>query len=318
MPLYLTEEEVRDLLTMEVALERLEAVFKDKARGRATNQPRSRIPTGRGMYNLMSAAWHEKSVVGQKSYVGGRGGVTFHVLLYSTAGEGLLAIFEASRLGQIRTGAASGLASKYMAKPSASSVAVLGSGYQARTQLEAVATALPSIKSTRVFSRTQERREIFAREVGPHLGIEVAAADSVETCIDGADIIIVITNAAEPVLNGELLQEGVHINAAGANSWMRRELDTRAVAAANVVVTDDVEQAKIECADLMRAYESGRLSWDRVVPLDRVVSGEAKGRRGGADITLFESQGVALEDIAVAEWLYQEAKKRGIGIEIGK
>jgi ornithine cyclodeaminase/alanine dehydrogenase-like protein (mu-crystallin family) len=316
VPLYLTESDVNRLLTVPKAIDLLDEAFKAQAAGKAVNVPRSRIPLERGSYNLMSSAWHEKGVVGQKSYTAASGGVGFHVLLYSTRGEGLLAIIEANRMGQIRTGSASGLATKYMARPESSVVAVIGSGYQARTQLEAVAAALP-ITSARVYSRSEENRVGFANAATTDLELSVSPADSVEAVVDGADVVIVVTNATEPVLLGDNVAKGVHINAAGANSWLKRELDTRAVTAANLIATDDVDQAKFECADLMRAVESGHLMWQQVRPLSDVVGGIIPGREFKDDVTLFESQGVALEDIAVGEWVYRQAVEQGIGTQVG-
>ena len=315
MPLYLTESDVEQLLTMPIAIDCLDEAFAAQARGEAVNTPRSRIPLTPGSYNLMSAAWHGKSVVGQKSYTASRAGVGFHVLIYSTTGEGLLAIIEANRMGQIRTGAASGLASKYMARPNSGTVAVIGSGYQGRTQLEAVATAL-NISSAKVYSRTESNRDGFASAMTAQLEIPVTAAASVEECVDGADVIITITNSSEPVIAGDHVQAGVHINAAGANSWQKRELDTVAVTKVDIIATDDVDQAKIECADLMHPVDAGRLTWHQVKPLASVVGGETPGRNSNDDVTLFESQGVALEDVAVGERVYRMALEQGLGTKL--
>ena len=167
-----------------------------------------------------------------------------------------------------------------------------------------------------VFSRTASNREGFASAMTADLEIPVTAAASVEECVEGADVIIVITNSSEPVLLGDHVQPGVHINAAGANGWMRRELDTAAVTKANVIATDDVAQAQIECGDLMRPVEVGRLTWQQVKPLASVVGGETPGRNSEEDVTLFESQGVALEDVAVGERVYRMALERGVGIRV--
>jgi ornithine cyclodeaminase/alanine dehydrogenase-like protein (mu-crystallin family) len=263
----------------------------------------------------MAATWPARGVAGHKSYVAGRGGASFHVMLYGTKGEGLLAVMEANTLGQVRTGAASGVATKHMARPDAGVVAVIGSGYQAETQLEAVA-AVRSVTAARVFSRTPEKRDSFARKMSVRLGAPVTASATAAACVKGADIVVTITNAAEPVLTGDMVTPGMHINAAGANSWLRRELDTAAVAKCGVVAVDDVDQAKAECAELMRAAETGHFSWDRAVQIENVVAGESSGRRDAADITLFESQGIALEDLAVAERVWRAAVAKGIGAKV--
>lgn len=318
MAIYLTEAEVSGMLTMKLALDSLDEVFRARSEGKVGNIPRVRLPlgpTGRGSYNLMAASWPERGVVGHKSYSAGPGGASFHVMLYGTGGEGLLAIIEASRVGQVRTGAASGIASRYMARENATSVAVIGSGYQAETQLEAVA-AVRGITSARNFSRTPERRNSFAERMSERLGIDVKAAESAEAAVAGADIIITVTNSADPVVTGEMLDKGVHINAAGGNSWMRRELDTRAVTMSDIVATDDIDQAKTECGELIRAAETGHFYWDRLVGLDQIVGGLRSGRDNAEQVTLFESQGVALEDVAVCAQLYDMAKEQGIGTQL--
>lgn len=316
MTLYLTEAEVGEILTMDLALEAVDEVFAARGRGQVINHPRSRIALGRGSYNLMAAGWPDKGIVGSKSYVGGAGGISFQVLIYGASGEGLLGVLDANLMGQIRTGAASGVATRHMARwCDNSKVAVIGSGYQARTQLEAVA-GVREIEAASVYSRTAENREGFATAMTEKLEIPVTAATSIDECLEGADIILVITNTREPVLLGEQVHEGVHINAAGANGWQRRELDTRAVVKSDVIATDDVDQAKIECADLMAAADSGRIRWEQVVNLGDIITGRHPGRTDEKQVTLFESQGVAMEDIAVGKRVLDIALERGIGTQL--
>ena len=300
---------------MDLALDMVEEVFDARGRGEVINHPRTRIALGRGSYNLMSAGWPEKGVVGSKSYVGGAGGISFQVLIYGASGEGLLGILDANLMGQIRTGAASGVATKHMARWCENSkVAVIGSGYQARTQLEAVA-GVREIETASVYSRTAENRDGFATSMTEKLEIPVTATTSVDECLEGADIIIVITNTREPVLLGDSVQSGVHINAAGANGWQRRELDTRAVVKCDVIATDDIDQAKTECADLMAAADSGRIRWEQVINLGDIIAGNNPGRTDASQVTLFESQGVALEDMATGVRVYDMARAAGIGQE---
>jgi ornithine cyclodeaminase/alanine dehydrogenase-like protein (mu-crystallin family) len=315
MALYLTEADVDRLLTMDLALDSLEEVFRARSEGKVGNTPRSRVPFGRGAYNFMAAAWPEKGVVGHKAYAAGAGGISAHVMLYSTQGEGLLAIIEASRMGQVRTGAASGVATKYMAKADADSVGVIGVGYQAVTQLEAIA-AVRKIKTAKVFSRTPEKRNAFARTMSERLEIDVKPIDTVAQTVAGTDVVVTITNATDPVLLGEMLEPGMHINAAGGNSWMRRELDTAAIVRSDIVSADDLDQARIECGELMRAADTGNFYWERLIRLDRIVGGLRSGRDNDRQITLFESQGVAFEDIAVCERLLKLAKAQGVGAKL--
>lgn len=312
MALYLTEAQVDSVLTMQLAIDALDEAFKARAVGDAFNTPRRRLPTSTGVYNFMSASWKSHNLVGHKSYAGGRPGIQFHVMLYDTSTNELMAVIEANRMGQVRTGAASGVATRYMATdPSSVSVGIIGSGYQAETQLEAV-VHVRNVESATVYSRDPENRERFANTMSERLGIDVRPADSAADAA-AADIICTITSSVEPVLKGEWLKPGTHVNAAGNNSWMKRELDTQAVAMADRIAVDGVDQAKTECGELMRAAETGHFSWDRAIPIHDIVAGNRLGRSSIRDITLFESQGIALEDIAVCERIVELARERGIG-----
>ena len=313
--LYLTEADVAGLLDMELALSALDDVFRARSAGEVWNEPRHRLPTGGGAYNLMASTWPARGLAGHKSYVAGGGGISFHVMLYSTKGEGLLAVIEAGRMGQVRTGAASGIATKYMAPEGASSVGIIGSGYQAETQLEAVC-AVREIKDVKVFSRTAEKRDRFASTMSERLGVNVVAVDSKEAAAEGMDVLVAVTNSVEPVITGDMVEAGMHINAAGNNSWMKRELDTEAIVRADLVACDDIDQTKIECGELMRAAETGHFSWESLVRLDRIVTGLRTARGSDDDVTLFESQGVAFEDLAVCGRLYELAVERGVGARL--
>ncbi len=316
MAIFLTENDVKEILTMEMALDTVEESFRLMAEGTATNSPRSRIRLPNGVLNFMAGAAPGIGVMGFKSYGVTRGhSVKFYVQLSSTETGELLAVIEASYLGQIRTGAASGVATKYMAKENASSVGVIGSGYQARTQLEAVCKVRP-ITSALVYSRKPENREKFATDMSASLGIDVRASESGEACVKDVDVAITMTSTSRPVLEGDWLSSGTHINAAGANHWMRRELDGKAVGRVDVVVTDDIEQAKLECGDLIYPNEFGTIRWEQVIGLSDVVAGIAKGRNSAEDITLFESQGLALEDLTTGMHIYNIAKERGLGQQL--
>jgi alanine dehydrogenase len=316
LALFLTEKDVSSLLTMDMALDVVEEAFRLQAEGKATNNPRSRMRLPGGAFHFMAAAAPGLGVMGLKAYaISQNAQPRFYVHLSSADTGELLAIIEASRLGQVRTGAASGVATRHMARKDASTVGIIGCGYQAHTQLEAVCR-VREIRAARVFSRTPEHRERFASEMSVRLGIAVTAVDSAEVCVRGSEIVITVTSSSTPVLSGEWLSPGAHVNAVGANHWLRRELDDEAVRRANVVVADDIEQAKIECGDLIYPIERGILRWEQVHSLSDVVAGRAMGRANEGDITLFESQGLALEDIAVGIRVYRLARERGIGREL--
>ena len=313
-PLFITEEQVKSLFTMDIAVDALEQAFVARSQGEAHNESRRRLPTSSGAYNVMFATWPGHQIAGLKSYPGGRGGINFHVLLYDTSTNSLMAVIEANRMGQIRTGAASGVATKYMARENAETVGIIGSGYQAETQLAAIAN-VRNIRSAKVYSRSEENRNRYSERMSDALGIDVTPVGSGEEAAD-ADIIATITNSQEPVLLGEWLKPGTHINAAGNNSWLKREIDTRAIAMSDIVAVDDVEQAKIECGELMRAAEVGRFSWDLAIPIHDIVGGKSSGRDNDDQITLFESQGLALEDIASCERIVQLAHEQDVGLPL--
>jgi ornithine cyclodeaminase/alanine dehydrogenase-like protein (mu-crystallin family) len=312
MALYLTEDDVAELLTMDTALEAVEEGFLHLAEGTASNFPRHRLPNGGGAFNFMAATAPGLGVMGLKVYGVGAGRPRFLVYLHDTGTGELIALIEASGMGKVRTGAASGVATKYMAREDASTVGMIGSGYQASTQLEAVCK-VRGVTGARVFSRTRENRERLASEMERRLGIEVRPVESGRECVEGADIVNVITSASKPVLLGEWLSPGVHVNAAGNNHWMKQEIDYDAVRRSGAIVTDDVEGAKIECGDLVYAVDRGITSWDRVRSLSDIVTGKIAGRSSEEEITLFESQGVAVEDIAVGIRVYRMALERGLG-----
>ena len=317
MALFLNEREVADLLPMDECIDVLDEAFSHAGKGQTELKPRSRMRMPGGFFHFMAAADAGHNVFGYKAYpsFSGPGGAKMLVMLYDYESGALLACMEAGRMGQIRAGAASGLATRYMAKQGASTVAVIGTGGQARTQLAAVAE-VRDISRVQVFSRREDRREEFARQSSERLNVEVVPAESAQACVEGADIVVVITSSRDPVLEADWLAPGVHINAAGGNHWMRREIDEGTVTRADLIVVDDLEQAKIECGDLMWPEARGSFRWDMVHELRDVVSGRVPGRPSDQSLTLFESMGIALEDIAAAQLVYRKAKEQGLGQEL--
>jgi len=303
-PLLIRESQVREVLTMPRAIDALEAAFRDWAHGRATNQPRQRVHTPQGTLHLMGAAWHSKGYIGYKAYFSFPAGTRFHVVLASAHTGELLALIEADWLGRLRTGAASGLATKYLARTDAATVAVLGAGAQAETQLQAVC-AVRSIERAFVFSRTPETRAAFAARMTAQLNIPVHPAESVEQAVAEADVICTVTSAREPILQGAWLKPGMHLNAAGANALARRELDTFAVGRCERIFVDDPAQARVEAAELIVPIDLRKLSWERVHPLAHLVGGLLPPRQSPEEITLFKSLGIALEDVAAAAIVYE-------------
>ncbi len=315
MALLLTEADVTALLPMSLVLETVEEVFRWQGEGKLTNRPRVRLPVPGGLLHVMPAALPETRVMGLKTYATVRGGAKFVVLLFSTESAALLAVIEADRLGQMRTGAASGVATRHLARPDADRVGCYGTGWQARSQLEAVC-AVRKVREVRVYGRDENRRARFADEMSAALGVPVAAVDRPEAAARDASILITITSSKTPVLEGRWIVPGAHVNAAGSNALQRAELDVEAFRRAALVTTDSLEQARVECGDLVAPIEQGVLRWEDVVELGEIVVGKRPGRRSPDDITLFESQGVAMEDVAVAARLVARARERQTGREI--
>ncbi|MBI1353726.1 MAG: ornithine cyclodeaminase family protein [Acidobacteria bacterium] len=303
---HITEAQVREALPMELALERVEEAFRRLADGRMSNHPRRRIGLdNRAMLHAMEAGDNESGLLGAKIYATRpRVGAHFVVLLFDAETTRPLATIEADELGRIRTGAASGVATKFLAAPDAKTLGLLGAGWQAETQLRAVA-AVRRLERVKVFSRTPEKRQAFAAKMGAELGLAIEPADSPEAAVRYSDIVVTITTAKEPVALGAWLAPGCHINAAGSNHALRRELDGEAVARAELVTTDSIEQARIEAGDLIQAVAEGRFDWDRLVALEDVVAGKTPGRPSPQAVTLFESQGLAAQDLIVAEAVWR-------------
>jgi ornithine cyclodeaminase/alanine dehydrogenase-like protein (mu-crystallin family) len=314
MPLLLREEEVQALLSVGDAIEALERTFRAQAEGRAVNLPRQRVRWPGGTLHVMAAGDLGSGYVGLKAYTAVGGQTRFVVLLFHAESGELLAIIEADRLGRLRTGAATGLATRYLARPDARVVGMIGAGRQAATQLMAVCAVRP-IAEARVYSPTPERRAAFAHRMRETLGIPVQAVERPEAAVEGADILITITSAREPVLRGAWLRPGVHLNAAGSNALLRRELDEEAIARADLIVIDSRAQGQIEAGDFLEPLERGRLQWERVYELRDVVAGRV-GRAHPEQITMFKSLGIALEDVAVAAVAYERARAQGAGERI--
>jgi ornithine cyclodeaminase len=306
MALYLTNEDVQRLLPMRECVAVLDDLFQQEANGLVEPIARLRIRFGRGGATLMGGA-----VLGSQAY-----GVrhTSHTLLYDTDTGKLNAVLEPGTLAWIRTGAATGVAVKYMSAPDASVAGVFGTGRQAVTQVEAICAVRP-LRQVKVFSRNEERRVAFAAEMAERVGVDVVPVASAAECIGGSQIVVAITTAREPVFDGALLEPGTHVTAAGSNSWMKREVDETTIERASVIAVDNLEQAKIECGELIWAAERG-FRWHRAVELHQVVSGRVDGYPSADAITLFESQGIGIEDIAASAYVVRKAREAGVGVEL--
>src|SRR6266478_1806543 len=239
---------------MPLAIEAVEKSSKRQAAGEVVVHARRRfeLPEGAFFHNMAAADIAGEFVAtNQYTYVGGK--LTFLVCLWSSVNGELLTLIEADKLGQMRTGAASGVASKYLARKEATTAGIVGTGGQARTQLEAIAS-VRKLNSVKVYGRDAERREKFASEMSSRLGISVqSAASSAEATSDVA-IICTATSASAPVVSSEHISPGTHINAIGANHMRKRELDAATVARCSRIYVDSIEQSRQEAGDLVLGF----------------------------------------------------------------
>lgn len=313
--LLLTEDDVRQLLTMEMAIEAVEEGLRQQAREHAHNISRGRCQTERVMLHLMGGSIRNPEMVGYKAYTTSREGARFHVSLFDGMTGAPLALMQGDWLGQMRTGAASGVASKHMARPDSESVGIYGSGKQARTQLLAICKVLP-IRRIRAFSPNEARRKEFAAAMSDLCRCEVEPVARPEQAAHDMDIVVTATTSRQPVLHGNWLAEGTHLNVVGSNFLHKAEIDMDTIRRCRNIVVDSKEQARLEAGDLVQALEEVSLRWTEVHELNQVVVGKYPGRHHSEDITLFKSIGIGLEDVAVASRVYAKAKQAGVGREI--
>jgi alanine dehydrogenase len=262
--------------------------------------------------HYMAASDSTGGYLGLKIYTVSPSGARFLVPLFSGHSGDLLALIEANYLGQARTGAASGVATRVMARADARTAGIVGTGLQARTQLEAVALAR-KLERVRAFGRNPERREIFARDMTARIGVPVTPVASAEEAVRGADIVVTSTTSTNPVVEGRWLEVGTHVNAIGVNFANKREIDSETVRRAEVIAADSVTQSKIEAGDLILAFGDDLQRWTAVRDLSDIISGKVAGRTSPEQITIFKSNGIAIEDIVVAGRIYELARERGMG-----
>lgn len=317
MALFLDERCISQLITMDDALAAVEEVFGESGRGQVVNVPRVRAPIRGGTLRITAGVLSYRGLYGVKvssTAVFGRNSGRMFCLYREENGE-LAAIVQVFGMGAMRTGAASGIATKYMANEDASVLGVLGSGRQARTQVEAVCRVRP-IRNVKVHSPTPANRERFCRDIAAALNVEATPVDTYEEAVRGSHVIVTATTSETPVVQGEWLAPGAHINAIGANYEHRRELDSAVVRRTAFIAADDPDQARYEATDLVVPVSEGLLTWDRVHPLADVVAGKVKPRKSRDDITIFKSLGVAIEDVALAARALEKARAQGAGVEL--
>ena len=310
MPLYLSESDVESLITAGEAVPALERCFVRLAAGEIENVPRRRLPLEDGFFAVMSAVDRGLGYAGLKSYTAVAGDAAFVVCLFELSERGkLAAVIEADALGQRRTGAASGVAAKYLARPGAQSLGVIGCGWQAESQVDAIRAAVPAVESVVAYCRTPEKLRAFCKKT------DATPAESHREAAS-QDIVVTVTTSRDPVVRGEWLREGALVCAVGANDPRARELDNVVLERATLVCCDSREQARLESGDLIEPVASGALDWLEVHELQEVVAGELPGRQSDADIVVFKSNGIAAWDVAIGVEVLGRARERGVGTDL--
>jgi ornithine cyclodeaminase/alanine dehydrogenase len=313
--LHLTERDVVDLLDMGTAIDVVEEAFRQVAGNKATNVPRVRAKAPGIVLHSMCAAAEYLGLVGWKCYTTTRAGARFRVGLYDAATGELVALVDADRLGQLRTGATTGVAVEWMADMSATELGLFGSGHQAETQLEAVAH-VRQLKSVFVYSRNPARRTEFAARMSAKIGSQVIPVDRPQEAAEDLPIVITATTASEPVFNGNDLAEGTLVCAVGSNWPHKAEIDADVIRRADNIVCDSIEACQIEAGDFRDAQQRGIFSWPKAVELADVVSGREIGRSNSDSVVLFKSVGLAIEDVALGGKLLALARAQGVGREL--
>ncbi|AYH45248.1 ornithine cyclodeaminase family protein [Azoarcus sp. DN11] len=315
MAIYLKEDEVASVLDMPLALEAVEQVMGAHGRGETVDYPRQRVRLPSTMTHLLQGGVPGLNLTGLKVYTSAGPKLRFWVHLFDATTGDPVAVLEADRLGMMRTGAAGGVAAKWLARPDARVAGVFGSGWQAQGQVLALCAVRP-IERIKVFARNADRLASFCAQMSRETGREVVPAASAEDTVRGSDVVVTITTSPKPLFDADWLETGTHITAAGSNSLARQELSEAAVRRADVICVDSREIAVREAGDLMPLLEKGRTQPGRWVELGEVIAGVRPGRTSAAQITLFESQGMAVQDIAVAARVVALARERGLGCEL--
>jgi ornithine cyclodeaminase len=315
MALFLNEKDVKELLDMPTALEAVEEVLKELALGEAVNIPRERTRTRKGALHILQGAVESQGLTGYKAYTSTREGNRFLVYLYNSTAGNLEAVIEADYLGMMRTGAAGGVAAKWLSRPDAAVAGLFGTGRQAQGQLEALCRVRP-IKKIKVLGRDREHLRLFCTRNSEHLNLPVEPAASGEEVVRNSDIVITATTAAQPVVHHPWVEEGTHLNAIGSNALIRCEIDEKTLRQCDLITVDARDVAARECGDLLPLLEKGRINWRQIAELGEIIAGRVPGRRNERQITLFESQGLAVQDLMVGARVLARARKQGLGVEL--
>jgi ornithine cyclodeaminase/alanine dehydrogenase-like protein (mu-crystallin family) len=308
MALILRESDVQDLIEMDDIIAAVENAMRELGEGDALSEPRRRAFAPGGLLNVMFASYPGGKCTGLKAYTVSDGHVRMMVAMFRLDGA-LEALIESDFMGAYRTGAATAVAVRALGSAIPAKIALIGTGWQASTQALALSRVV-EIDQVRVFSRNAERRATFAEEQAEQLGVEIVATETAEAAVRGADIVVTVTTSHAPVIEARWVEPHALVAAVGSNFRNRTEIPAELVQRAQTIVVDQLAAAQLESGDLIQAAAAGQFNWNEAVELGAVVAGrwERPDRTG---ITLFESHGLAIWDVAAASVVVQAARRRG-------
>jgi ornithine cyclodeaminase/alanine dehydrogenase len=318
MPILLRDPEIRQCLSMLDAIEAIEEVCLELAAETAIAPPRLQVELqNRHFMRILPAAMFGAGVMGFKQFHTGPWGAFYTYSLFSQKTGESLAIMDASYITGIRTGAAAGVALKHMTSEKAETLGVIGSGFEAGTEVLAVAAVRPSVKRAKVYSRSADNRNAFATDLTARTGIEIRPVETPQDAIDDVEILVAATAGSVETVQGDWLPggKGLHFNSIGSTAFNQRELSPSAFAWPDRIVIDTIHLLD-ESGDAIAAKDAGTLDESKIVLLHDVVAGKAVGRAGPGESTLYKSVGAGIQDLAVAYRIYQNAHDRGLGTHI--
>ena len=315
MALFLRDNEVAQCVTMEGMLGAIENMQDRYGQGDAYNLGRRKIIAETGMLSVMGGGLFYEGVLGVKTYTVVKGSYSFQVSLYDAATGKLLCYTQANRLGQLRTGATTGVAVKHLSTKGPLTVGIIGTGGQAPTQLQAI-SSVREVARVKAYSRNEERCSEFAARMTDSLGVEVTAVSTNEDAVRGSDLVIGIAATTEPVVKGAWLKEGATIIGAGPTTWRVSEVDEETLARADKLFVDSLDQVSIEAGDISAAVDKGLLNWSQLSELRHAVCGAISGRDDDGQIVYAKLMGTGVADVAAAKLAYDEARSMGLGTEM--
>lgn len=315
MPLYLRQSDIEQLIDMPLAIEVMHAAFLALAFGDADNVPRVRAKAPGVVLHSLNAAAGYLNLVGWKQYTTTKAGAKFLVGIHSAADGELVALLEADHLGQLRTGAVTGLAVRTLADPHLESFGLIGTGWQAESQFAAVMATCP-VKKALVYSRDADKCRAFAERMSARHRVEVEPIGHPRRAVEYQPLVITATSSKDPVFEGKWLTPGTLVCAVGSNWLHKAEIDPDTIRAARLVVCDSIAACQAEAGDLVQPLAQGIFRWQDAAELGPILANQRPGRMDDRDIIVFKSVGLGIEDVAIAAKTVENARAKGLGSEL--